>query len=95
MMFWVTAVAAMILIGISKARFGGESKLPAAAGVVLGGLAGFTSTLAHAGGAPATIYLLPQQLPLNIFVGASVLFFFVVNLVKLIPYSALAISARY
>lgn len=68
-----------------------KSKPPAWAGVMLGGLAGFTSTLAHAGGPPATMYLLPQQLPRNVFVGTSVILFFVVNLVKLIPYSALGL----
>lgn len=68
-----------------------KSKPPAWAGVVLGSVAGFTSTLAHAGGPPATMYLLPQQLPRNVFVGTSVILFFVVNLVKLIPYSALGL----
>ena len=59
--------------------------------MVLGGAAGFTSTLAHAGGPPATIYLLPQQLPRNIFVGTSVIFFFILNLVKLVPYGMLGL----
>ena len=68
-----------------------KSKPPAWAGVLLGGAAGFTSTLAHAGGPPATIYLLPQQLPRNIFVGTSVIFFFTLNIVKLIPYAALGL----
>lgn len=61
------------------------------AGVLLGGAAGFTSTLAHAGGPPATIYLLPQQLPRNIFVGTNVVFFFLLNVIKLIPYGMLGL----
>jgi uncharacterized membrane protein YfcA len=68
-----------------------KSKPPAVAGVLLGGAAGFTSTLAHAGGPPATIYLLPQQLPRQIFVGTNVIFFFILNLVKLVPYSVLGL----
>jgi uncharacterized membrane protein YfcA len=68
-----------------------KSKPSAVAGVLLGGAAGFTSTLAHAGGPPATIYLLPQQLPRQIFVGTNVVFFFILNLVKLVPYSALGL----
>jgi uncharacterized membrane protein YfcA len=68
-----------------------RSKPPRWAGVLLGGAAGFTSTLAHAGGPPATIYLLPQQLPRNVFVGTSVIFFFTLNLVKLIPYAILGL----
>jgi uncharacterized membrane protein YfcA len=61
------------------------------AGVFLGVLSGFGSTLAHAGGPPATMYLLPQQLPRQIFAGTAVWFFMVVNLVKLVPYSLLGL----
>lgn len=64
---------------------------PKAAGVLLGITAGFTSTLAHAGGPPATIYLLPQKLARQLFVGTTVIFFMVVNLLKLIPYSYLGL----
>lgn len=74
------ALRALILGALTRA------KPPAVAGVALGAAAGFTSTLAHAGGPPATIYLLPQQLPRHIFVGTNVIFFFVLNLVKLVPY---------
>jgi uncharacterized membrane protein YfcA len=54
-------------------------------GVATGGLAGFTSTLAHAGGPPITIYLLMQKLSPPMFVATSVLFFTVVNWIK-VPY---------
>lgn len=64
---------------------------PVWAGVTLGGAAGFTSTLAHAGGPPATMYLLPQQLPRGIFVGTNILFFFLLNLMKLVPYALLGL----
>ncbi|MCA9872043.1 MAG: sulfite exporter TauE/SafE family protein [Anaerolineales bacterium] len=69
----------------------GEKRPSSLSGVFLSGLAGFTSTLAHAGGPPATMYLLPQQLPRQLFVGTSVLFFAVVNLLKLIPYGYLGL----
>ena len=62
-----------------------------AVGLLLGTVAGFTSTLAHVGGPPATIYLLPQKLPRNLFVGTTVVFFMVVNIVKLIPYAFLGL----
>ncbi len=58
-------------------------------GVLMGTVSGFTSTLAHAGGPPATIYLLPQKLPREIFVGTTVIFFATINQIKLIPYIGL------
>lgn len=60
-------------------------------GVMMGALSGFTSTLAHAGGPPVAVYLLPQRLPRDVFVGTSVVFFAVVNVIKLIPYHYLGL----
>jgi uncharacterized membrane protein YfcA len=60
-----------------------------AAGAFWGGLSGFTSTLAHAGGPPFSIYMLPQKLDRTLLVGTSVIFFLVVNYVKLVPYAML------
>ena len=57
----------------------------------LGALSGFASTLAHAGGPPVTVYLLPQRLPRDVFVGTNAVFFFVLNLVKLLPYGLLGL----
>jgi uncharacterized membrane protein YfcA len=54
-----------------------------------GAVAGFTSTIAHAGGPPFQIYLLPQRLPRDLFVGTGVVFFALVNLIKVPPYLAL------
>ncbi|MDP6353194.1 MAG: sulfite exporter TauE/SafE family protein [Alphaproteobacteria bacterium] len=56
-------------------------------GTFWAGVAGFTSFLAHAGGPPANIYLLPQRLDKSVFVGTTVVFFAVVNYVKLAPYA--------
>ena len=60
-------------------------------GLVLGALSGFGSTLVHAGGPPVVVYLLPQKLPRATFVGTTVVFFAVVNAIKLIPYSFLGL----
>jgi uncharacterized membrane protein YfcA len=49
-------------------------------------LSGFTSFGVHAGGPPANFYLLPQQMDKTIFVGTTVVFFTIVNLIKLVPY---------
>lgn len=64
-----------------------EARHPhASEGVLMGVLSGFTSTLAHAGGAPVVIYLLPQRLPRRIFVGTTVMVFAAVNWMKMPPY---------
>jgi uncharacterized protein len=52
-------------------------------------LSGYTSTLAHAGGPPLSIYLLPQRMDKALMVGTTVVFFAVMNYVKLIPYTLL------
>lgn len=57
-------------------------------GAAAGAAAGVTSTLAHAAGPVATMYLLPQQMPKGSYVATTVLFFAIVNQVKLIPYIA-------
>ncbi|MEE8271092.1 MAG: sulfite exporter TauE/SafE family protein [Alphaproteobacteria bacterium] len=51
-----------------------------------GMVAGFTSFVAHAGGPPISVYLLPQRLDRTLFVGTTVVFFITINYVKLIPY---------
>jgi hypothetical protein len=54
-----------------------------------GTIAGFTSFVAHAGGPPVQMYLLPQRLEPRLYVGTSVIFFTCVNWLKVIPYAAL------
>ena len=60
-------------------------------GALCGGLAGFTSTLAHAGGPPATLYLLPLRLDKTVFVGTMTMLFAAINLAKLPPYLGLGL----
>jgi uncharacterized membrane protein YfcA len=45
--------------------------------------------VAHAGGPPFQIYVMPQKLPPAVFVGTGAIFFAAMNWVKLIPYLAL------
>jgi len=54
-------------------------------------LSGYTSTLAHAGGPPLSIYLLPQRMDKALLVGTTVVFFTAMNYVKLIPYTLLGL----
>ena len=56
-------------------------------GRVCGALAGFTSFVAHAGSPPVNIYLMPQKLDRTVYQATTVIFFTVVNYVKLIPYA--------
>jgi len=66
---------------------GGEGRKPSKlTGVICGTVSGFTSFVAHAGGAPVKFYLLPQKLSKKVFVGTHVFYFFVVNQIKLWPY---------
>jgi len=58
-------------------------------GWLSGVAAGFTSFVAHAGGPPFQAYALPQGLEKRVYAGTAVMFFFVVNAVKLIPYAML------
>jgi hypothetical protein len=58
-------------------------------GAFWGALAGFTSFVSHAGAPPWQVYTLPLGLPKAVFAGTTTIFFAVVNLVKLVPYSAL------
>ena len=59
------------------------------AGIFWGAVAGFTSTLAHAGGPPFAVYMLPQRVDKTLLVGTSAVFFLIVNYVKLVPYAFL------
>lgn len=56
---------------------------------IFGTLAGFTSFVAHAGGPPFQVYAMPLRLDPKVFTGTSVIFFAVVNAIKVLPYAAL------
>jgi uncharacterized membrane protein YfcA len=58
-------------------------------GFVWGTVIGFTSMIAHAGGPPFQIYVMPQRLARDVFVGTGALVFAVINWIKVPPYIAL------
>ena len=66
------------------ARLGG-----AAEGVAMGAAAGFTSQIAHAGGPPFQMHVLPRKLPRDVFIGTSSVFFAAINWLKVPAYWAL------
>jgi uncharacterized protein len=51
-----------------------------------GAVCGFTSLVAHAGGPPFQIYVMPQRLPAEVFIGTGAVFFALVNWLKVLPY---------
>lgn len=57
------------------------------AAVIASASAGLTSFVAHAGGPPLSMYLLRRGLDRTAFVGTTVVFFTVLNYVKLVPYT--------
>ena len=63
-------------------------------GVVAGVAAGFISQIAHAGGPPFQMYVLPKNLPRDTFIGTSAIFFAVVNWMKVPAYWALGQFTR-
>ena len=97
---YVTDDAVRIIVGVIAVAFplynwfGPKSGLAiikdsTIAANIAGGLAGFTSFIAHSGGPPFQAYAIPQGLPHRIYAGSAVMFFFIINAVKLVPYSAL------
>ena len=54
-----------------------------------GTVSGFTSFIAHVGGPPFQAYALPLRMAPAVLTGTSVIFFAVVNAIKLVPYFAL------
>jgi uncharacterized protein len=55
-------------------------------GLFWGTLAGFTSFVAHAGGTPYQMYVLPQKLDKMTYAGTATITFTLINMLKLPPY---------
>lgn len=86
----------VISIGFALRRMLGanQAAAPATPGAIApatfwGALSGFTSMIAHAGGPPFQIYVMPQKLPPAVYVGTNAIFFAAINLIKVAPYVAL------
>jgi hypothetical protein len=79
-------VAFSVLAGVPKAAQPSRLK-----GYLCATGSGFTSFVAHAGGPPLAIYLLPQRLDKALYVGTTIIFFTVVNAAKVVPYMLLGL----
>ena len=60
-------------------------------GLIAGITAGFTSFVSHAGGPPAAVYLLRQRLTKTEYQASTVLVFWIINIVKAVPYAFLGL----
>ncbi|KCV81616.1 hypothetical protein ATO10_11907 [Actibacterium atlanticum] len=74
--------------GLLRLRSGGFSN---PMGGVFGMVTGFTSFVSHAGGPPATIYLLASQPSKTTYQATTVIVFWAVNVMKFVPYAFLGI----
>jgi len=92
-----------LMVGVVALAFAARAMIGALAGAprhrpwmgwFWGAVAGFTSFVAHAGGPPFQVQVLPKRLDPKVYTGTSVLFFAVVNLVKVVPYAALGFFER-
>ena len=63
-------------------------------GWLAGSTAGFTSALAHSGGPPISIYLMLQDVTPGVFIATSVLFFAILNWIK-VPFYLLECSTSH
>jgi len=73
-----------LIVGLNKQKQGG-----AFSAWFWSILSGFSSTALHAGGGPASIYLLPLKLEKVTLIASMAVLFAIVNLFKLIPYALL------
>ena len=93
---WIRVILGAMALGFVLQRYLKRDDLHGAPRSVPRGLfwsafSGLTSTIAHAGGPPLSIYLLPQRLDKAVMVGTTVIFFAVINFVKLVPYTWLGL----
>ena len=85
----VVAISFTLHYWISKKRSSSADlpHFPRSYALLGGSVAGFTSFVAHSGGPPISMYLLRRPLNRTDFAGTTILFFAVVNYVKLVPYA--------
>ena len=77
-------------IARSRGWLAQSTRLPGtASGLFWGMMTGFTSFVSHAGGPPASMYMLGCRLDKTAYQATSVIVFWWVNLVKFLPYAAL------
>ncbi|PIE11564.1 MAG: hypothetical protein CSA70_10960 [Rhodobacterales bacterium] len=76
------------VVPFARAR---RAPFPPWGGVLAGIVGGFTSFVAHAGGPPVAVYMLSQNVGKTRYQATSVILFWVLNILKFVPYSFLGI----
>jgi hypothetical protein len=98
----ISSDAVMAVLGAITVLFGGfrlwaerggqiaaPSDSPGWVGSLFGVATGFTSQIAHAGGPPFQMWVMPKRLPRDVLVGTSAIFFAMVNWIKVPAYLSL------
>jgi uncharacterized membrane protein YfcA len=75
-------------------RIAASSHSPAWVGALFGVATGFTSQIAHAGGPPFQMWVMPRRLPRDTLIGTTALFFAALNWIKVPAYVALGQFTR-
>jgi uncharacterized membrane protein YfcA len=75
-------------------RIAASSNSPTWVGWLFGVATGFTSQIAHAGGPPFQMWVMPRRLPRDVLVGTSAIFFAALNWIKVPAYVALGQFTR-
>jgi uncharacterized membrane protein YfcA len=93
---WIRIILGVMALGFVAQRYAVRAATAAAEpsaprGFFWSTVSGVTSTIAHAGGPPMSIYLLPLRLDKAVMVGTTVVFFAVINAVKIVPYAWLGL----
>lgn len=91
MVRFIVGAIAVVFVGrwlYQLARHGSNhaAKPNRTAGSFWGLVSGFTSFVAHVGGPPFQVYALPLRMDPKVFTGTSVVFFAILNAIKLVPY---------
>jgi uncharacterized protein len=93
---WIRLGTGLMAVAFVLHRVGGSANTrPApfsrAKGLFWSTVSGMTSMIAHAGGPPLSVYLLPLRLDKALMVGTTIVFFAVINYAKLVPYTWLGL----
>ncbi len=75
-------------------RIAAASNSPGWVGVLFGVATGFTSQIAHAGGPPFQMWVMPRRLARDVLVGTTAIFFAALNWIKVPAYVALGQFTR-